>query len=134
MYDWTQVTTFTFEPKQLQLPFNAVYQNLDDPDSLPDDMWELDDRLIDTDMLQLENEEANRVYRDLKSRALRRQQQDKKRKKMDDILNEDDEDQSGDDDHFKQTSSGSRESMSSGDEFKQSQINRIMNMLNKMNT
>jgi hypothetical protein len=55
------------------MPFNVVYQNLDDPDSLPDDMWELDDRLIDTDMLQLENEEANRVYKDLKSRALRRQ-------------------------------------------------------------
>lgn len=72
-YDWTQVTTFTFEPKQLRMPFNVVIQNLDDPDSLPDDMWELDDRLIDTDMLQLENEEANRVYKDLKSRALRRQ-------------------------------------------------------------
>ena len=65
---------------------------MDDPDSLPDDMWELDDRLIDTDMLQLENEEANRVYKDLKSRALRRQQQDKRRKKMDDILNEDEDD------------------------------------------
>lgn len=51
-------------------------------------MWELDDRLIDTDMLQLENEEANKVYRDLKSRALRKQQNEKKRKKMDDILDE----------------------------------------------
>ena len=37
---------------------------------------------------------------------------------MDDILNEDDEDQSGEDDHFLKTPTGSRESMSSGDEFK----------------
>jgi hypothetical protein len=99
------------------MPFNVVYQNLDDPDSLPDDMWELDDRLIDTDMLQLENEEANRVYKDLKSRALRRQQQEKKRKKMDDILNEDDEELS-DDDHFGMSTGSSRESFASGDDFK----------------
>jgi len=88
LYDWTQVTTF-LEPKKLLQPFYAVYQDLGDPDSLPDDMWELDDRLIDTDMLQLEGEEANKVYLDLKSRALRKQQNEKKRKKMDEILDED---------------------------------------------
>ena len=70
-YDWTQVTTFIFDAKAIQSPFYPIYQSMDDPDSMPDDMWELDDRLIDPDMTQLEGEEANRLYKDLKERALR---------------------------------------------------------------
>jgi hypothetical protein len=42
---------------------------LGDPNSLPDDMWELDDRLIEIDMLKLEGDEANKVYFDLIYRA-----------------------------------------------------------------
>ena len=90
-------------------------------------MWELDDRLIDTDMLQLEGDEANKVYLDLKSRALRRQQNEKKRKKMDDIL---DEDEGGIDDAS--TSEKSTRSSVVGDDQKRIQQDKLLGMLKKM--
>lgn len=91
-------------------------------------MWELDDRLIDTDMLQLEGEEANRLYFDLKSRALRRQQSAKKQKKVADAMIADEESEGSEwDSDVERRSSGS---FASGEDFKKTQINKILSILN----
>lgn len=116
-YDWTQVTTFIFDAKAIQSPFYPIYQSMDDPDSMPDDMWELDDRLIDPDMTQLEGEEANRLYKDLKERALRQFKKAMSQKKMEKILNEEEEFED-EENQFAPTGQP-RQSMAGQDDFKQ---------------
>jgi hypothetical protein len=95
-------------------------------------MWELDDRLIDTDMLQLEGEEANRLYFDLKSRALRRQQSAKKQKKVADAMISDEDTEGNEWDSGDERNP--RGSITSGEDFKKTQINKVLDILNKSST
>lgn len=99
-YDWTQVYTFVFENKHLTTPFNPVIQNMDDLDSITDDTVQLDSRNIDTDLLQLEGEEANKLYIDLKARAIRRHQKEKRDQSMRDALKQPVEDEEDEDPGF----------------------------------
>ena len=95
-------------------------------------MWELDDRLIDTDMLQLEGEEANRLYFDLKSRALRRQQSAKKQKKVADAMISDEDTEGNEWDSGDERNP--RGSITSGEDLKKTQINKVLDILNKSST
>ena len=68
-YDWSQVYEFTL-PAGGQ--YDTTFENEDEFDSSNSAFWDLDDRLIDYDMLVAEPEEADRIYRQLKERAMRR--------------------------------------------------------------
>ena len=109
-YDWTQVYTFDYDEKaKLKNPFNAVVQHLDDPDSLPQDMFMIEDNLIDMDMQQLSGEEANRLYNEIKARAIRVHRKKMGELKIKKVL---DEEEFIGDEGF--TLVGDRDSMSSG--------------------
>jgi hypothetical protein len=71
-YDWTQTYTFML-PNEFS--YDLTQQNLDDPESL-DDFFDIDDRFIDVDMLVADPEEADRIYVELKDRAIRKRKHD----------------------------------------------------------
>ena len=67
-YDITQVYTFELPDDRNN---EAVYETIDDYDSSDSAALEIDERLLDNDMLIADNEEADRIYRELKERALK---------------------------------------------------------------
>lgn len=60
--------------------------------------YELDDRLIDSDMLMAEPEEADRIYLQLKERAMRRAAIAAKERRLRKVIDEDDEVEEEEDD------------------------------------
>lgn len=81
-YDVTQVYTVELPAARAD---EAVYETLDDCDS-SELMWELDDRLIDYDMLNADTEDADRIYQELKERALRQRRKEIKNKEIEDAI------------------------------------------------
>ena len=73
-------------PKKLAMPFNAVYQCVDDLETLPSDMVELEDKSIDIDLLDLEGAEADRQYKAMQERATLKQKKERRQKLFDEIL------------------------------------------------
>ena len=53
--------------------------------------WELDDRLIDYDMLSAQPEDADRIYEELKKRAMAQKRKEKAHAEVDYLLELDDE-------------------------------------------
>lgn len=103
---------YTFVQDKLQTPFNPVVMNLDDLDTITDEVVQLDSRNIDTDLLQMEGEEANKLYNDLKARATRRHQKEKRDQKMRDALVEEEPEQDDDDNGFEKIQHRERPSFS----------------------
>ena len=68
------------------MPFNAVYQCVDDLETLPSDMVELEDKSIDIDLLDLEGAEADRQYKAMQERASLKQKKERRQKLFDEIL------------------------------------------------
>jgi len=65
-YDVTQVVTFVLDKERSS---KAYYETTFDLMG-SEEHWELDDRLIDYDMLSAQPEDADRIYEELKKRAL----------------------------------------------------------------
>ena len=86
-YFWSQVFTFEF-PADKQ--YDCVIENEDEFDT-EGGHYELDDRLIDSDMLMAEPEEADRIYIQLKERAMRRAAIAAKERRLRKVIDEDDE-------------------------------------------
>jgi len=63
-------------------------ENEDEFDSSNSAFWDLDDRLIDSDMLVAEPEEADRIYRQLKERAMRRAAISAKERRIEKVMDE----------------------------------------------
>lgn len=63
----------------------ARYETLDDCD-VSELLYELDDRLIDYDMLSAEPDDADRIYQELKERALRQRRKEIKNKEIEDAI------------------------------------------------
>ena len=72
-YDVTQVLTFVLDPERAE---KAYYETSFDVIA-DEEHWELDDRLIDYDMLSAQPEDADRIYEELKKRALAQQKKEK---------------------------------------------------------
>ena len=67
-FDVTQVYSFELPPHRQD---EANYETMDDNDGSDSALFELDDRLIDYDMLTADPEDADRIYQELKERAMR---------------------------------------------------------------
>ena len=68
----------------------AYYETVFDVMGL-EDHWELDDRLIDYDMLSAQPEDADRIFEDLKKRALAQKKKEKAHAEIDFLLELDEE-------------------------------------------
>ena len=63
-----------------------MYETIDDYDSSDSATLEIDERLLDNDMLIADNEEADRIYRELKERALKQRRKDIKDREIEDAI------------------------------------------------
>ena len=72
-YDVTQVYSFVLESDRQH---EAYYETSFDVMS-SEEHWELDDRLIDYDMLSAQPEDADRIFEELKKRALAQKKKEK---------------------------------------------------------
>jgi len=88
-------------------------------------MFLLEDHLIDTDMLQMDGEEANKLYNDLKQRAIRHQQKKIRELKIKTVLNQEQFDQENDDEMINQQQHRGSETVASS---------KILEILQKSNT
>ena len=61
--------------------------------------WELDDRLIDYDMLSAQPEDADRIFEELKKRALAQKKKEKAHAEVFELLEEGEDDEYGDEDN-----------------------------------
>ena len=68
---------------------------MDDNDGSDSALFELDDRLIDYDMLTADPEDADRIYQELKERAMRQRRKDLKDKEIEDAIEIDESEESG---------------------------------------
>ena len=59
---------------------------MEDNDGSDSALFDLDDRLIDYDMLTAEPEDADRIYQELKERAMRQRRKDLKDKEIEDAI------------------------------------------------
>ena len=59
---------------------------MDDNDGSDSALFDLDDRLIDYDMLTAEPEDADRIYQELKERAMRQRRKDLKDREIEDAI------------------------------------------------
>lgn len=85
----TQVYVFSL-PENID--FNTQQENHENPESVEEGAhWDLDDRLIDYDMLVAEPEEADKIYQELKERALRRKRIEAKEAKIEEVMMEEEE-------------------------------------------
>lgn len=87
-YDVTQVYTFILHPDRQA---EAYYETSFDVIS-SDEHWELDDRLIDYDMLSAQPEDADRIFEELKKRALAQKKKEKAQSEVEFLLELEDED------------------------------------------
>lgn len=72
-YDVTQVYSFVLESDRQH---EAYYETSFDVMG-SEEHWELDDRLIDYDMLSAQPEDADRIFEELKKRALAQKKKEK---------------------------------------------------------
>lgn len=86
-YDVTQVYTFVLDKKQKE---EAYYETSFDVMG-NEEHWELDDRLIDYDMLSAQPEDADRIFEELKKRALAQKKKEKAHAEVDFLLELEDE-------------------------------------------
>ncbi len=123
-YDWTQTYTFVL-PGGFRA--DVSQQSLDEPESL-DDFFDIDDRFIDVDMLVADPAEADRMYMELKERAIRRRKHEIKEAAMQKAMMpaEDDMDDELPEDFLE---SETRQSSSSEQDRKSEQANKILNIL-----
>jgi hypothetical protein len=132
-YDWTQVYTFDYDPKmKLKSTYNAQVQHMDDYTTLEPEMFLIEDNQIDIDMLQVSGDEANRLYNELKARAIRVHKQRVRERKIREIVNQDDFEQ--DHDFDAKRDNGNRGTFSGDEDFKKQQVNKILEILTKSNT
>ena len=82
-FDVTVVYSFELPPERQD---EAIYETMDDNDGSDTALFELDDRLIDYDMLTAEPEDADRIYQELKERAMRQRRKDIKDKEIEDAI------------------------------------------------
>ena len=82
-YDITQVFNFILPPERKD---EARYETIDDYDSSDSATLEIDERLLDNDMLIADNEEVDRIYRELKERALKQRRKDIKDREIEDAI------------------------------------------------
>lgn len=126
----TQVYIFNLSA-QVASRVNTSYETLDHPDNAQSSPhFDLDDRLIDFDMLVAEPAEADRIYQELKERALRRKRIDAKEKQLEEVINdeieEDDDTPESIKDLADQIAQGDRDS------FRKAQsANKILSILEK---
>ena len=86
-YDVTQVYTFVLdESRQHEAYYETSFDVIDS-----EEHWELDDRLIDYDMLSAQPEDADRIYEELKKRALAQKKKEKAHAEVDYLLELEDE-------------------------------------------
>lgn len=96
-------------------------------------MFIIEDNLIDMDMLQVSGDEANRLYNELKARAIRIHRKKIGESKLKKVLNE--EDLKPDDDFELVGDKDNRSSMPRDDsQFKASQEKKILEILTRSNT
>lgn len=86
-YDVTQVYTFVLDKKRKD---EAYYETSFDVMG-NEEHWELDDRLIDYDMLSAQPEDADRIFEELKKRALAQKKKEKAHAEVDFLLELEDE-------------------------------------------
>ena len=91
-FDVTQVYSFELPPHRQD---EANYETMDDNDGSDSALFELDDRLIDYDMLTADPEDADRIYQELKERAMRQRRKDLKDKEIEDAIEIDESEESG---------------------------------------
>ena len=90
----TQVYTFELSPDRQD---EAIYETMEDNDGSDSALFELDDRLIDYDMLTAEPEDADRIYQELKERAMRQRRKDIKDKEIEDAIEIDESEDASED-------------------------------------
>lgn len=93
-YDVTQVYTFALDHKRTE---EAYYETSFDVMG-NEEHWELDDRLIDYDMLSAQPEDADRIFEELKKRALAQKKKEKAHAEIDFLLEMEDEENEEDSD------------------------------------
>lgn len=76
-YDTTEVIKITLPNTKL---FDLSIQFIDDSAAGP--MWALDSMLIDEELLYLEDEEADKKYKELKERSTRRRSMEEKENRL----------------------------------------------------
>ena len=81
-YDVTQVYTFELSKERQE---EAYYETVYDVGGI-EDHWELDDRLIDYDMLSAQPEDADRIFEELKKRALAQKKRESAHAEIDFLL------------------------------------------------
>lgn len=86
-YDVTQVYTFVLDKRRQT---EAYYETSFDVMG-SEEHWELDDRLIDFDMLSAQPEDADRIFEELKKRALAQKKKEKAHAEVDYLLEMEDE-------------------------------------------
>ena len=128
-YDWTQVYSFSLPAGS---HYARVVESIDDPESMSN-FWDLDDRLIDVDMLVADPVEADRIYLELKERAIRRKRLDAKEKRLSQVMNEDQEEYELEDE-LEPDFDVDRDSSSSESQRKSEKANKILNILEKSTT
>ena len=98
-YDVTQVYQFVLEADRQH---EAYYETSFDVMG-SEEHWELDDRLIDYDMLSAQPEDADRIFEELKKRALAQKKKEKAHAEVDFLLEMEDaeyDEEYPDDDSF----------------------------------
>ena len=86
-YDVTQVYTFVLEQsRQHEAYYETSFDVIDN-----EEQFEIDDRLIDYDMLSAQPEDADRIFDELKKRALAQKKKEKAHAEVDNLLEIDDE-------------------------------------------
>jgi hypothetical protein len=115
-YDITQVYT-------VELPADrrheAKYETIDDYDTSDSASFEIDERLLDNDMLIADKEEVDRIYKELKERALKQKRKDIHDREIEDAIEIDE-------DEFSDSESGSTEAFSGTTE-------KILSLLERYN-
>ena len=79
-YDVTEVVKVGF-PASGPKGFDMKVELLDDSQS-SSSMWALDGMMIDEELLYAEDEEADRIYQDLKARSFRRRNMEEKENRL----------------------------------------------------
>ena len=93
-YDVTQVYQFVLDADRQH---EAYYETSFDVMG-SEEHWELDDRLIDYDMLSAQPEDADRIFEELKKRALAQKKKEKAHAEVDFLLEMEDGGEYGDED------------------------------------
>lgn len=80
-YDVTEVYKVTLNPEHPKRSYNLEIQILDET-TTSSSMWAIDGMLIDEELLYAEDEEADRIYQELKTRSNRRRNMEEKENRL----------------------------------------------------